>query len=395
MSKRKTTLLYVLLTVFSVAFIFFGNRIASKNAMMFSGQIGSYTHKYVVRVDAILEVNEETYAFSSNQSMTVTRVKFSGSVLFGDRKGDTLMATQSYDDLTSGVNTSVQVGDWIFIYLDANAGAEYVAGNIFRINQIIILGIAFFIFLIVFGRMKGLATIVALGFSILSIFLVFIPAILSGYNVYLWAVLICLFTITVMPFFVGGFNKKSLSSMLGCIGGVAIAGILTFIMNSTMRITGSVDEESAFVAAMFVDNPIDLRAITFAAILVGALGATVDVSMSIATSLNEMNEHNENSSFQSLWKNGLNIGRDIMGAQTSTLVLAYIGGSLSLVLLLVAYQNSLLELLNLEIVIIELLQALIGGFAILFTIPATALVCALLFKKQADTQPKGDYKIGH
>lgn len=397
MSKGKTALLYILLTVFSVAFIFVGNRITSDGAMMFTGQIGSYTDIYIVRVDAVLETNEREYNFGGGQMVTETKIKFSGSVLFGEDKGKTLIAQQSYDDITSAVPTPVRAGDWIFVYLDANISSEYFAGNLFRIRGVIVLALIFFVLLIIFGRFKGVTTILALGFSVMSIFLVFIPAILSGHNIYFWAILICLFTITVMPFYVGGFNKKSIASALGCIGGVAIAGILTFVMNMISRITGAVNDETMYVAFIFPDNPIDLRAITFAAILIGALGATVDVSMSIATSLNEMNENCEESSFSSLWKNGMNIGRDIMGAQTSTLVLAYIGGALSVTLLLVAYQNSIIEMLNLELVIIELLQIIIGGFTILFVIPATALVCALMFEKQGAHKRKKDqvYRIGH
>lgn len=395
MSKGKSALMYIVLFVLSVTFIFVGNRITTDGAMMFTGQTGSYTHRYIVRVDAILETKESVFDFGGGQLMTSTQIKFSSSVLFGERKGDTIIATQTYDDLTSRIPTPVKVGNWIYVYLNANMESSYVAGNLFRINQVAILAAVFFILLIVFGRFKGFTTILALGLSVASIFLVFIPAILSGRNVYFWALLICLFTIIVMPFFVGGFNKKSLASALGCIGGVAIAGVLTYVMNIVTRITGAVDDETSYVAFIIPDNPIDLRAITFAAILIGALGATVDVSMSIATSLNEMNENSERSSFASLWQNGLNIGRDIMGAQTSTLVLAYIGGALSVTLLLVAYQASLLEMLNLELVIIELLQILIGGFTILFTIPATALVCALLFEKQGTERKETTYRIGH
>lgn len=397
MSKGKSALLYLLLIVFSVSFIFVGNRIASEGAMMFSDQVGAYTHKYIVHVDTILDVTTETIDFGGGQPATFTQVRFSASILFGEQKGETLIVTQSYDNLTTPFPVQVRPGDIAYAYLNANYGTDYIAGNIFRINYVIVLALAFFILLIVFGRFRGVTTILALGFSVLSIFMVFVPAILSGRNIYAWAVVICLFTIIVMPFFVGGFNLKSLASALGSMGGVAIAGILTAVMNSVTRITGAFDDDATLVALIFPQNPIDLRAITFAAVIIGALGATVDVSMSIATALSEINESSGDTSFKALWKNGLNIGRDIMGAQTSTLVLAYIGGALPMTLLLVAYQGSLLELLNLEMVIVELLQILIGGFTILFVIPTTALVCALLFDKQSQNRSKKNaaYKIGH
>ncbi len=383
MRKRKNMFLFFLLLLFSIVFIFAGNRIASKNAVMFLGHTGQYkdTDTYIVRVDTVLDIQNETRDLGSME-MEETKVQFSGTILFGERKGDTIVATQTFDSMTGGrARTPVKPGTWLFVYLTPETSDQYFSGEYFRLHYIIIIAVLFFLLLLVFGKSKGLATILALGLSVLAIFIVFIPAILSGFNIYFWAFLICLFTILINPYFIGGFNKKSTASVLGCAGGVVVAGVLTFLLNAWLQITGIVDEETTMVTFILQDTPIDLRALTFAAILIGALGATVDVSMSIATSINEMNETAQSSSFASLARYGMNIGRDIMGAQTSTLVLAYIGGSMSLTLLLVAYQNSITEMLNLEIVVIELLQMLIGGFTILFTIPATALVSAILFEK--------------
>ena len=108
----------------------------------------------------------------------------------------------------------------------------YIAGNYFRIKWIAVLFIAVLAFLILFAGIKGIATAAALGFTIAAVFFVFVPAILSGFNVYLWAVLICLFSIIITPLYVGGFNKKSLAAMIGSISGVALAAVLSLFMNS-------------------------------------------------------------------------------------------------------------------------------------------------------------------
>ncbi|MDO4566666.1 MAG: YibE/F family protein, partial [Oscillospiraceae bacterium] len=159
--------------------------------------------------------------------------------------------------------------------------------------------------------------------------------------------------------------------------------------NSLMRITGAVDEDAMYVV-LILSEPIDLKAVTFAAILIGALGAALDVSMSIASAVSEISEGEAGASRGQLAQSGLKVGRDIIGTQISTLVLAYIGGSLSAVLLLIAYQSSVFELLNLELVIIELLQSLVGAFTILFTIPATALVSAALLSREAKRPQNGE-----
>lgn len=382
LKKKKSSFpKYVLLTAFAALFILIGSRYATKNAVMFTGQTGERMETFVTRVDLVLETTENENVFGDSFSITETTIKYAATVLFGEHKGESLVAYQSYDDYTSRIPTPVRAGDWVIVYEQEHAQYQYTSGDIVRVNEIIIVSAIFFILLIVFGKLKGVATVIALAFSVLSIFLVLIPAILSGFNIYASAIVICIYTIIITPFYIGGFNVKSSASAFGCIGGVALAGILSYALNKLMRVTGAVDEETMAVA--FIREPaIDLQAIVFAATLIGALGACLDVSMSISSTIYEMKELSEKDSFSQLFASGAKVGWDIMGTQISTLLLAYIGSSLSVTLLLVAYQNSLLELLNREMVIIELLQSIIGCFTILFTIPMTAFISSLMFSRR-------------
>ncbi len=380
--KKKSSLpQYILLTAFAALFIIIGSKLATKDAVMFTGQTGERLATYVTRVDLVLDTTEKETVFGENFSLTETTIEYAATVLFGEHKGESFVAYQSFDDYTSRIPTPVREGDWVIVYEQEYGNYQYVSGDIVRINEIIIVSAVFFVLLIVFGKLKGVATVIALAFSVLSIFLVLIPAILSGINIYLMAIIICIYTIIITPFYIGGFNVKSTASAFGCIGGVALAGILSFILNKAMRVTGAVDEETMAVA--FIREPaIDLQAIVFAATLIGALGACLDVSMSISSTIYEMKELSEKDSFSQLFASGTKVGWDIMGTQISTLLLAYIGSSLSVTLLLVAYQNSVLELLNREMVIIELLQSIIGCFTILFTIPMTAFISSLMFSRR-------------
>lgn len=380
--KKKNSLpLYILLTVFAVLFIVVGSKMARKNAVMFTGQTGERLNTYVVRVDLVLDTKENENHFGGDFVITETTIEYAATVMLGEHKGESFVAYQSYDDYTSRIPTPVRAGDWVVVYEQEHGEHQYTSGDIVRINEILIVSAIFFILLVVFGKLKGVATVVALGFSVLSIFLVFIPSILSGFNIYLSAIIICIYTIIITPFYIGGFNVKSTASAFGCIGGVALAGLLSFFLNKLMRVTGAVDEETMAVA--FIREPaIDLQAIVFAATLIGALGACLDVSMSISSTIYEMKELSEKDSFSQLFASGTKVGWDIMGTQISTLLLAYIGSSLSVTLLLVAYQNSLMELLNREIVVIELLQSIIGCFTILFTIPMTAFISSLMFSRR-------------
>ena len=200
-------------------------------------------------------------------------------------------------------------------------------------------------------------------------------------------VLICLYIIGITLALVSGFSRKSLASALGCSGGVLVAGLMTFLCSHTMKLTGFLDDDSLYVYLMNPDQPIDLKAIIFAANIIGALGATMDVAMSLSSSLHELSEQASNISFTEMFRSGIRIGQDIMGTMANTLVLAYIGSSLSTVLLFVSYQASLLQLLNRELIIVELLQALSGSIGILFTIPISSFVSSVLYRKHKENLP--------
>jgi uncharacterized membrane protein len=189
---------------------------------------------------------------------------------------------------------------------------------------------------------------------------------------------------------VNGVNKKSLAAITGCFGGVIAAAALTFIMNNILALTGIVSGESMSLLFLPLDEPIDLRAIIFGGILIGSVGAVMDVAVSISSALWEVKTQAADLTFRSIYKSGVNIGRDVLGSMTNTLVLAYIGSSLSLILLLIVHTGSLTELLNRELVIVELLKAIIGSLGLLFTMPLTAMICAALYSKKPEQSYSGE-----
>ena len=125
----------------------------------------------------------------------------------------------------------------------------------------------------------------------------------------------------------------------------------------------------------------DLKALTFAAIILGALGATMDVAISIASSLFEFCKEVKDVTFKKSLTSGLIIGKDIMGTMTNTLILAYIGSSLTTILLLLMYGGDFSEILSKEIISTELLQSLAGSIGMLLTIPITAIIASYLYIK--------------
>lgn len=369
--------LYLVTIIFSVVFLYFGNKIATKDLVDIDNLVKSEILK--VKVEEILDKNVEAYNIDDNSSVESKQITFNAEILSGKDKGKLVEAVQVIDGHIAGDIIEIKEGDKALLIDSGMESNKWQFMEFVRTDKLIILGVLFIIVLLIFGRKKGFNTILSLFFTCIAIFAVFVPSIVSGKNIYFSSVIICLYTIVMTLLIVNGFNKKTLTAMIGCSGGVIISGFMTLIMNKVLFLTGIVNEESIYLT--YLPVPIDLKAVIFAGIIIGAMGAIMDVAMSISSSLWEVKEKAKSTTFDELFKSGMNIGRDMMGTMTNTLILAYIGSSLAVVLLLSVYNTSLLSLLNMEMIIVEILQALIGSFGILFTMPLTSAVCAIIYIK--------------
>ena len=306
-------------------------------------------------------------------------IYFEAIITEGNLKGEIVNASQSLISFYYGVQKEVFTGASVLLI---NSNDKWYFNGYYRINKIIVLIIIFSLCLLIFGGKKGFNTILSLGFTCTAIFAVFIPAILSGKNIYLMSILVCVYTMIMTPLIVMGYNKKSFAAIAGCTGGVMIAGIITIIMDKLLYLTGVVDEHSRYLINLPGDVNLDLKAIIFAGIIIGAMGAVMDVAISIASSLWEVKEKAKIIKFKELFRSGITIGRDIMGSMADTLILAYIGSSLTVVLVLSVFSGSMLGLFNSEMISVEILQALAGSFGILFAMPLTALFCSFIYLRE-------------
>ena len=285
----------------------------------------------------VIRVTEAVTGNVSGENEFVT-VRFKAQALNTDLRGKTLDVIQEIDKSYAFSPRQVEQNDKILVESYTQDGVtNYYFGDFVRITPLLWLLAIFCILVIVFSKMQGLKTVISLGFTCLSVFVVLVPAILNGHNIYFWSIAVCVF-ITIMTLSViSGFNKKSLCAGIGCVCGVLCAGLIVLIMDKFMNMTGLLEEESIYLFQLYPDNPINLKAIIFAMIIVGAVGAVMDVSMSISSSLYELRLKSPEIKPKELMKSGFAIGRDMMGTMANTLVLAYIGSSLTCFLLLVAY----------------------------------------------------------
>lgn len=380
--------LYWAVVLASCLFIFIGNRYCMEGLTIFQPMEGVEEFEGIVTGIVAEYQADETLNGGDGAMILVVQAEIVG----GERDGERVIAEQMLEGLYDIGIPPCREGDRVILNYYA-ADGSWSVGDYIRTGPLIVLGIIFLVLILIFGRKKGVNTIISLLLTCAVIFLVFVPAVLKGINIYAASIVICIFITAMTLPLISGFTRKTVASMLGCVSGVLVAGAVGAVMSAILRLSGITDDDSIYLLFLG-DQEIDLVAIIFAAIILGAVGATMDVSMSISSALCEISEKVHKPRFSELLRSGMNIGRDVMGTMANTLILAYIGSSLSITLLLCATQTSLVQLLNREMVVVEILQALAGSMGILFTIPLTALIASLLFRTKQEKelpqpQPEG------
>ena len=233
--------------------------------------------------------------------------------------------------------------------------------------------------LIIIGGVKGVKSIFTLIFTIWIILKVLLPLILNGYNPILVTMALCALIIAVTLGVIGGINRKTLAATIGTFGGVVIAGLSALIIGHMAQLSGLGGEES--IHLILYSRHIDFQGLLLAGIIIGALGAVMDVGISIASAMHEIRIADPGIGEKEWIAAGMTVGRDIMGTMSNTLILAYAGSSLNLLLLFTTYDLPLNEIIGRDTMAAELLRALAGSVGLLFTIPATAIVAGKLAPK--------------
>ena len=333
-------------------------------------------------VEIIAERAEENV-----HNKTATTVIFSAEITSGEFKGQTFNMTQLLDEMSPPVPKKVSPGDNILvIYQEPEdssgliSGWSYAGSN--HILGVALLVAGFLAMILVIGRSKGVATIISLLLTVWAVFSLYIPAVLLGQNIYTWTIIVTFFVIVSSLCILNGWNKKTLCSVVGNAGGILASGILAFFINRAFGITGILDQDYLFLTMLEGGVSINLPALIWGGILIGSLGAVMDVSMSLSSAMYELSTQIDKPTFKQLVVSGMNIGRDAIGTMTNTLILAYVGGSLATILLFAAYTQDIALLLNYEMLLVEIIQAVVGSIGILLAVPITVFFSAWIFLKK-------------
>lgn len=264
-----------------------------------------------------------------------------------------------------------------------NGPVAFVADHS-RGDYTLYLAIAFMLLIVLIGKAKGVKAIISLGLTMFSILYILLPAILRGANPIPISIMISIGVTVITIFLIGGINSKTISTIIGTISGVVIAGLISYYVGTKIKISGLHAEEANMLMNIPQGVDFNFKNLLFSGIILGALGAIMDVGMSVASSIDEIHKANNSLSQKQLFKSGMNVGKDIMGTMTNTLILAYAGSSIPVLLLFMAHETSMVKIMNLDIIATEIVRSLSGSIGLVLTIPITAGVASFLIKRDKE-----------
>ncbi|MFW6035928.1 MAG: YibE/F family protein [Halothermotrichaceae bacterium] len=295
----------------------------------------------------------------------------------GPHKGKIVTLSNVYVKGREHLNALLEKGmQVIIVAFQTEEGVQFELQDVARDRGLLYLVIGFALLLVGIGWIKGVKTLVSLVFTALIIWKVMFPLLLMGYSPIPVAVLSAVIIIVFILVVIGGFNYKTLAAIIGTGVGVLVAGALAYFIGEISHLTGFGSNEAQML--LTGDFDIDIRGLLFAGIIIGSLGAITDVAMSIASSAVQIKEANPLIDSKDLMVSAFNVGRDIMGTMSNTLILAYVGGSIHLLLALMRFDINWLRIINMDLIATEVVRGLAGSIGLIISIPVTALAAAEL-----------------
>ncbi len=369
--KIKTILLFIMISIILVGSVVVTSAEDTyEQPELYKGKI----------IELVSEQNNsiETSGGNYNQRVQIAKVE----LLNKGRKGE-IIEIHNYIDEIMAYTIEIKEGDDVYIFFEKDSAGNEIKAHIheFRRDKDIYFLIGIFVVLmIILGGVQGVKSLITLILTIIGIYYMLIGIVNGGNPIFLSIVISFIVTLVTM-FLVAGFNLKAISAIAGTFGGVIIAGVIALFISESSKLTGLGNMEAQML--LYSNHPVDfnISGILFASILLGTLGAVMDVCMSIASAINEITDANPLLSTMELFKSGMNIGRDVMGTMVNTLILAYVGTSVFLILIFMVNNIPYIDILNMDLVATEIVRALAGTIGLICAIPLTAIVAAVLEKK--------------
>lgn len=326
----------------------------------------------------ILEVNNDSIITSGliqsgEQTATI-------KVLSGTFKGETYKGV----NLLSGSLETDKIfkpGDYAFALIEKTDANEFLFANLvdhYRLHLEVLLIGFFVVLLIIFSGSTGVRTVISFAFTLICILKVFVPMLLKGYHPIYLALIIGVVISTVTLILVGGFTKKAYSAILGTIAASLITCVLAILFGNLFNIHGSILQWSESLIYSGYQN-LNLTLIYQAGIYLSCSGAILDLAIDISAAVEEVVDKKPDISRKEILISGINVGRSVVGSQTTTLLLAYMGSFIGVMMVYMAQGTPIMSILNTKFISSEIVQTFVGCIGLVIVSPLTSLICSIIY----------------
>ena len=366
--KAVRYLIYFLLVCVFAVFVIRLNQVEKTELLVRTGQ--TFEKAKVVK---ILQDNLE------ENGTRVGEQKVRVHMLTGVRKGEELDITSS-----SGYLFGAACKPGMKVIVMQSVAGDSTVASVYtqdRESVIYIFALIYLLALCMIGGKQGIKGCLGLVFTFFCVIFVYLPLVYLKYSPFWTAVFVCFITTLVTMYLIGGPTRKTCAATLGTLAGVVLAGISAWCFSKASGISGYNVSDIETLMTLWNTNRIQVGGLLFSGLLISCLGAVMDVAMSISSAIDEIYKQNSSLTRTELFKAGLRVGRDMMGTDSNTLILAFAGSSVSTLLLDYAYDLPYQQIINSNNIGIAIMQGLAGSFGIVLSVPFTVLICTVLFHK--------------
>ena len=370
LTKKKTVryLIYFFLVCVFAVFVIKLNQVEKTELVVRTGQ--TFEKAKVVKV---LEDNLQ------ENGTRVGEQKVRVHMFTGERKGQDLDITSS-----SGYLFGAACKPGMRVIVMQSVAGDSTVASVYtqdREGVIYIFALIYLLALCLIGGKQGIKGCLGLIFTFFCVIFVYLPLVYLKFSPFWTAVFVCFITTLVTMYLIGGPTRKTCAATLGTLAGVVLAGISAWCFSKASGISGFNVSDIETLMTLWNTNRIQVGGLLFSGLLISCLGAVMDVAMSISSAIDEIYRQNTSLTRKELFKAGLRVGRDMMGTDSNTLILAFAGSSVSTLLLDYSYDLPYQQIINSNNIGIAIMQGLAGSFGIVLSVPFTVLICTVLFHK--------------
>ena len=342
-----------------------------------TGDYAEYENAVVVQIlSDSTEPDETADGGYRGEQLLLAKVKT------GQYAGETM---QAYNYVSPLYGVPLKVGDGCTLTISTYENGD-VTATVYEYNRttpvLIVLGLFLLITVLVGGK-TGAKSLIGLLFTVAGVFWLLFPALMKGAPTLPTTFLLCIYVAAVSFTVLGGVEKKTVCAWLGTVAGMALALVFALISQKLLRIDGlrSADVEPLLQLRQ-TGTPIGLRGLLAAGVILSSLGAVMDVAMSLSSALAEVHAADPTMDFKALFRSGMNIGRDMVGTMTNTLILAFLGSGLVLTLYLYSLGLSPHMLMSSAYLSWELVGGISSSVGVILSVPITAAIAAWAYGKE-------------